>query len=120
MTGVQTCALPILQGVHQLDAAHHRTPDQGSSNLAGALVVAARNDGMSQINHVALSDDGSRAFAVQGDLNSPFKQIADVHTQQGMATPLDKSTQSLQQIDQQQRVQTSQHEQTQNPSIRMT
>ena len=109
-----------LQGVHQLDAAHHRTPDQGSSNLAGALVVAARNDGMSQINHVALSDDGSRAFAVQGDLNSPFKQIADVHTQQGMATPLDKSTQSLQQIDQQQRVQTSQHEQTQNPSIRMT
>ncbi|BDU18550.1 XVIPCD domain-containing protein [Dyella sp. GSA-30] len=111
-----------LQGVHRLDAAHSRTPDQGSSNLAGALVVAAKQDGMSQINHVALSDDGSRAFAVQGDLNSPFKQIADVHTQQAMATPLDKSTQSLQQIDQHQRAQASQHEQTQqqNPSMRMT
>jgi hypothetical protein len=111
-----------LQGVHQLDAAHSRTPDQGSSNLAGALVVAAKQDGMSQISHVALSDDGSRAFAVQGDLNSPFKQIADVHTQQAMATSLDKSTQSLQQIDQHQRAQASQHEQTQqqNPSMRMT
>lgn len=111
-----------LQGVHQLDAAHGRTPDQGSTNLAGALVVAAKQDGMSQINHVALSDDGARAFAVQGDLNSPFKQIADVHTQQAIATSLDKSTQSLQQIDQQQRAQASQHEQTQqqNVSMRMT
>lgn len=111
-----------LQGVHQLDAAHSRAPDQGSSNLAGALVVAAKQDGMSQINHVALSDDGSRAFAVQGELNSPFKQIADVPTQQAMTTSLDKSTQTLQQIDQQQRAQASQHEQTpqQNTSMRMT
>lgn len=111
-----------LQGVHQLDAARERAPDQGSSNLAGALVVAAKHDRMTQINHVALSDDGSRAFAVQGDLNSPFKQIASVHTQQAVATSLDQSSQALQQIDQQQRVQISQQQQPQqqNTSARIT
>ena len=116
-----------LQGVHKLDAAHGRTPDQASGNLAAALVVAAKNDRMTDINHVALSNDGSRAFAVQGELNSPFKQITEVSTQHAMATPVEKSTQVLQQTDQQQRGQAqaqspAQQEQPQQPppSMRMT
>ncbi|MFC5740012.1 XVIPCD domain-containing protein [Dyella tabacisoli] len=86
-----------LTAVHQLDAQHQRTPDQHSNNLAAALVVAARRDGMTQINHVVLNDDASRAYAVQGDLNSPHKRIADVATRQATATSVEQSSQALQQ-----------------------
>lgn len=78
--------------VHQLDASHQRAPDQRSDNLAAALTVAARQNGMSQVNHVVLNDDATRAYAVQGDLKSPFKQIAQVDTAQAMATPIEKSS----------------------------
>ena len=118
-----------LQGVHKLDAAHGRTPDQASGNLAAALVVAAKNQGMNDISHVALSNDGSRTFAVQGELNSPFKQITEVSTQHAMATPVEKSTQALQQANPQQpaqaQAQTQAPAQQENPQqpppqIRMT
>ncbi|RAO75775.1 XVIPCD domain-containing protein [Dyella jiangningensis] len=78
--------------VHQLDTSHQRAPDQRSDNLAAALTVAARQNGMSQVNHVVLNDDATRAYAVQGDLKSPFKQIAQVDTAQAMATPIEKSS----------------------------
>jgi len=80
--------------VHQLDASHQRTPDQRSENLAAALTVAARQNGMSQIHHVVLNDDASRAYAVEGDLKSPFKRIAQVDTAQAMATPIEASSSS--------------------------
>jgi putative chitinase len=87
-----------LDGVHRLDALHQRTPDQRSDNLAAALVVAARSDGMSKIDHVVLNDDASKAFAVQGELNSPFKRLADVQTQQATGTPVEQSSQALRQL----------------------
>ncbi|MBB3227113.1 putative chitinase [Luteibacter sp. Sphag1AF] len=83
------------KAVHQLDAQHHRTPDQRSDNLAAALTVAAKRDGLSRIDHVSLSNDASRAYAVQGDMNSPLKRVADVPTQQAVNTPVEKSTQQL-------------------------
>lgn len=86
-----------LGAVHRLDAEHQRASDQHSANLAGALVVAARREGMSRIDHVALSDDGSRSFAVQGDLNSPLKRIAEVPTAEAVSTSLGKSTAALDQ-----------------------
>ncbi|HEV7775866.1 MAG TPA: XVIPCD domain-containing protein [Luteibacter sp.] len=84
-----------LDGIHRLDAQHQRRPDQRSDNLAAALVVAARSDGMSKIDHVVLNDDASRAFAVQGELNSPLKRVVDVQTQQAIVTPIDQSGQAL-------------------------
>lgn len=81
--------------VHRLDAQHQRTPDQQSDNLAAALTVAARREGMTSIDHVALSDDASRVYAVAGDANSPHKRVADVPTMQAMNTPLDQSTAAL-------------------------
>ncbi|WP_266168362.1 XVIPCD domain-containing protein [Dyella subtropica] len=87
-----------LSAVHRLDAQHHRAPDQHSANLAASLVVAARKDGMTQINHVVLNDNGSRAYAVQGDLRSPFKQIADVSTPEATATSIEQSSRSVQQL----------------------
>ncbi|MFC5742893.1 XVIPCD domain-containing protein [Dyella tabacisoli] len=86
-----------LDAVHKVDAQHHRTPDQSSDNLAAALVVAARRDGLSQVNHVVLSDDKSRAFAVQGDLSSPFKQMAQVQTAQATQASVAQSSQAWQQ-----------------------
>lgn len=78
--------------VHQLDASHQRAPDARSDNFAASLAVAARGNGMSKIDHVVLSDDASRAYAVQGDLKSPFKQIAQVDTAQAMAAPVEQSS----------------------------
>ncbi|WP_266157775.1 XVIPCD domain-containing protein [Dyella silvatica] len=89
-----------LDAVHKVDAQHHRTPDQSSDNLAAALVVAARRDGLSQVNHVVLSDDKSQAFAVQGDLNSPFKQMAQVQTAQAVQASVAQSSQAWQQATQ--------------------
>jgi Predicted chitinase len=84
-----------LRGVHLLDAQQQRTPDQHSENLAASLVVAARRDGMNRIDHVVLSDDGSRTFAVQGDTQSLFKQVANVQTQPAVGTTMEQSSLAL-------------------------
>jgi putative chitinase len=87
-----------LHGVQLLDAQQQRKPDQHSENLAASLVVAARRDGMSRIDHVALSDDGSRTFAVQGDMQSLFKQVANVQTQPAVSTTVEQSSLALAQV----------------------
>jgi putative chitinase len=84
-------------GVHKLDAEHQRTPDHQSSQFAGSLTAGAVQQGLTRIDHVALNGDASKAYAVQGELNSPFKQIAEVNTQQAMSTPLEKSSEAVQQ-----------------------
>ncbi|HEV7778205.1 MAG TPA: peptidoglycan-binding domain-containing protein [Luteibacter sp.] len=88
--------------VHRLDAQQGRTSDQHSDNLAAALAVAAHGSGMTRIDHAVLGDDGSRAWAVQGDLNSPFKQYADVGTGQAVATPVAQSSAAWEHAAQQQ------------------
>jgi Lipase (class 3). len=87
--------------VHRLDAEHHRTPDQHSDNLAASLVVAARRDGMQAVNHVVLSNDAARTFAVQGELNSSFKQITHVETVQASNTSIEQSSAAWQHVMQQ-------------------
>ncbi|HEV2680899.1 MAG TPA: XVIPCD domain-containing protein [Rhodanobacter sp.] len=81
-----------LGAVHRLDAQQGRAPDQHSGNLAAALAVAAQGNGMSRVDHVVLSDDASRAFAVQGDTNSLFKRYTDVNVAQAIATPVAQSS----------------------------
>ncbi|QWT22463.1 hypothetical protein KPL74_10800 [Bacillus sp. NP157] len=81
--------------VHALDARHGRTPDQQSDNLAGSLTAAARREGMQRIDHVVLSDDASKAWAVQGALDSPHKQMAQVATAEAVTTPLAQSAAAL-------------------------
>jgi pimeloyl-ACP methyl ester carboxylesterase len=87
--------------VHRLDAEQHRTPDHRSDNIAAALVVAARRDGLSQINHAVLSEDSSRTFGVQGELRSPFKRATEVPTAEAAATSVDKSSMAWEQVAQQ-------------------
>jgi len=81
--------------VHRLDAEHGRAPDERSENLAGALAVAAHREGMDRVDHVALSHDASQAFAIQGELQSPHKQVAQVTTSEAVATSLASSSQAM-------------------------
>ena len=81
-----------LEGTQRLDAAQGRTPDKLSTNLAGSLAVEAQRKGMDRIDHVVLSDDASRAYAVQGELSSPFKKIAEVQTELGISASIDQSS----------------------------
>lgn len=83
--------------VHALDASRQRASDQQSDNFAGSLAVAARKAGLERIDHVVLSEDGSRAYAVQGDLSSPFKRMAEMPTQEAVNTPLERSSAQWQQ-----------------------
>lgn len=78
--------------VHRLDAQHGRVPDWQSENLAGALTVAARDQGLKSVDHVVLSADSSKAYAVEGQLDSPHKRIAETSTQQAVNTPIEQSS----------------------------
>ncbi|MET4675879.1 MULTISPECIES: peptidoglycan-binding domain-containing protein [unclassified Luteibacter] len=91
-----------LKAVHELDAKHGRTPDQMSVNFAGALAARSRAQGMTGIDHLALSDDARTAYAIQGDLNSPFNRHASVDVAQSVVQPLGQSTQEWSHAHQQQ------------------
>jgi peptidoglycan hydrolase-like protein with peptidoglycan-binding domain len=96
-----------LKNVQAIDAERGRTSDTITHNFAGSLATAARAEGLTRIDHVILSDDGKRAFAVQGDLNSPLKQMAEVNVGQAVAKPLEQSSAEFQKLSQQ-------HQQTAN------
>ncbi|MET0937504.1 MAG: XVIPCD domain-containing protein [Luteibacter sp.] len=104
-------------GVFRIDAEHGRTPDIQSHQLAGSVTADAVKGGFKSIDHVMLSPDASRTYAVQGDLNSPFKQIAEVNTTQGMATPLEKSSEAVQQHAAQQAQRQPSQQQTQQQPV---
>ena len=80
------------QCVAQIDKNHQREPGPHSQMLSGSLVSAAAAAGFNRIDHVVLSDDASRAYAVQGALNSPFKQYTDVDVMQAVRTPIQQSS----------------------------
>lgn len=94
--------------IHRLDKELGRTPDQMSNNLASALTVQARADGLQRIDQVALATDGSRLWAVQtppGRTDHLFDQRTSVPTAEAH-TPMDQSgaqwPQAMQQFQQQQ------------------
>lgn len=99
------------EGVHRLDAQHQRTPDDGSDRLAASLTVAAHQGGLHRIDRVELSADANRVYAMQGEPQSPFKQVAEVDTQRAMATPIEQSSQAWHQVAQQAQAQTEQQPQ---------
>lgn len=80
------------EAVRRLDRDHQRVSDQQSDNVAGALVVAARKGGLDRIDHVVLSADTTRTYAIQGDTSSPFKKVAEVWTQVAATTSVDQSS----------------------------
>jgi putative chitinase len=105
--------------VHKLDAQQGRTPDHISDRLSAAATVAARKEGMTGVDSAVLNQDGSKVYVVQGEMNSPFKQLAEVNTQQAINTTIEQSSVQWKQIaDQQaatQATQQTQHQQAPAP-----
>ena len=87
-----------LDAVNKLEARMGRTPDQYSEQLAASLVVAAKRDGLTKIDQVVLSKDGSQAMAVQGDVDSSTRKIAPVQTAQAANTPIEQSSTQAQAV----------------------
>jgi Putative peptidoglycan binding domain len=78
--------------VAKIDEEHGRVPGPHTQTLAGGLTSAAAMAGFNRIDHVALSDDANRGYAIQGDLNSPFKRYVEVDVMQAIQTPLAQSS----------------------------
>lgn len=93
--------------VQQIDAQYGRTPDKQSDQLAAALVLAAKRESMTRIYSVFLSEDGSRAFAMQGKPDLPLRQFAHVQTADAVNTPIYKSRAAAHAVNQQQTQQPS-------------
>jgi hypothetical protein len=108
-----------LEGVKAIDAQHGRKPDHLSDNLAASLATAARAANLSKVDHVVMSDDGKRAYAMQGEQSSPFKRVAEVDVAQSVAKPIEQSSAEFQKVEKQQAVppqtQTQQAQQAQQP-----
>ncbi|MDR6642932.1 peptidoglycan hydrolase-like protein with peptidoglycan-binding domain [Luteibacter sp. 1214] len=94
-----------LSGVRAIDQRFGRETDQTSCQLAGALAVGACAAGFNRVDHVVMSDDGSRAYAVQGALNSPFKQYTDVNVGHAVTVTLEQSGMAFLQASQQRELQ---------------
>jgi len=105
-----------LDAVHRLDAQHGRAPDQQSTQLAGSLTASAKAQGLNRVDSVVLSEDAKRAYAVQGDLNSPHKRVAEVDTQKAVSTPLEQSSAAAMNAPAQTETQKQQPRQTQGPA----
>ncbi|MFC5743088.1 XVIPCD domain-containing protein [Dyella tabacisoli] len=91
--------------VHQMDAEQGRAPDQRSENLAGALTVAAKAGGLKRVDGVVLSNDATRAFAAHHVIPRALTNTAHVEVTQAINTPLEKSTEAMHQLNQQQATQ---------------
>lgn len=76
-----------------LDQSLGRAPDQYTNQISSALVVQARADGLHRVDQIALSDDGSRLWAVQtppGRTDHLFDRQTSVPTSEAM-TPMEQS-----------------------------
>ena len=77
---------------------------------------------MQTVNHVVLSNDAARTFAVQGELNSSFKQITHVETTLASNTSIEQSSATWQLVMQQKQLdpahtpQMAQEQRTQPPT----
>jgi hypothetical protein len=87
-------------GVKKLDGEHGRVPDQHSENLAGVLTVEAKSQGLKRIDIVALSDDGSKAFAAQHAVLGTLTNVVNVDTVKAVHSPIEQSTQQMAQVNQ--------------------
>jgi peptidoglycan hydrolase-like protein with peptidoglycan-binding domain len=85
-----------LAGMEKLPASTFKS-EQERQNAAAAVTFEAKVSGLTKIDNVALSTNGSGLFAVQGAMNDPAHQRVYVDKAQAAAQPVEKSTQQMQQ-----------------------
>lgn len=84
-----------LAGVEKYNAAHNvQSSNESNQNAAAALAVEARVRGMTQIDHVDRSDDGTTFIIVQGRPGSAHSKAATLGVQQALEMPLAQSSQA--------------------------
>ncbi len=97
----------IRAGVQRLDAQHGRASDEASDRLAASLLPLAKENGLTRIDHVMLSDGrnrdvapGQNVFLVQGRPDDPSMLRAHMPTQVATQTPVAESMQRLESVNQ--------------------
>ncbi|MFC4765455.1 XVIPCD domain-containing protein [Dyella koreensis] len=113
--------------VHQLDQQNGRVPDQRSDQLASALTVQARTDGLQRIDQIALSEDASALWGAQrppGVRDHFFDQFCNVNTVQALNTPMEQSgaqwPQAMQQFQQHHEQAQQQQQQQQDQTVQQS
>lgn len=100
----------IREKVAKLDAANGRTFDPTSERVSASLYVLAKENGLSRVDHVMLSERTPNAraaeniFVVQGERNDPGHLRASMPTALAAQTPVEASLERGEQLAQQQLV----------------
>ena len=98
----------VNRGVASLDAAHGRTSDENSDRMCGSLFCLAKENGLSCVDHVLLSQAnerghaGTNVFVVQGDPSDPAHLRASMPTAVAAQTPVHESMEQAQHFSQSQ------------------
>ncbi|WP_343124460.1 MULTISPECIES: XVIPCD domain-containing protein, partial [Xanthomonas] len=112
--------------VRRLEQSLGREYDENSARLAASSAYLAKDNGLSRIDHVVLSENtksvrqGENVFVVEGALNDPAHKMAHMKTSDAIAQPVEQSLAQLQALGETQRQQQSQQqEQSIAPQHRM-
>ncbi|MBX9400717.1 hypothetical protein K4L06_05290 [Lysobacter sp. BMK333-48F3] len=92
MNGLYKDLLGKVQG-GELNRDLGKLGEQQQKNLAAALIPAMRDGGLSQIDHLVASKDGSRLFAVQGDPQSPSRRMVAIDVSSATHQSVEASSQ---------------------------
>lgn len=90
LNGMYKDMLDKLKGV---DTAQVKLSQQQQQNLAAALVPVTRDGGLTQVDHLFASKDGSKLFAVQGDPQSATRRMVSIDVAAGASQSLEVSSQ---------------------------
>lgn len=116
------------EAVRRLEQGLGREYDDNSARLAASSAHLARDNGLSRIDHIVLSENtastrhGENVFVVEGALNDPAHKMAQMKTGDAIAQPAEHSLaqlQSLRETQQQSPQQEQQREQSNAPQHRM-
>ncbi len=107
---------PLLSQIHQglarLDAERGRDFDATSENISASLYALAKANGLTQVDHVLLSDRTAQPdaaqniFIVQGERNDPAQLRASMPTAVAAQTPAETSFERAEQLSQSAQVRT--------------
>jgi hypothetical protein len=120
--------MQIRAGVERLDAEHGKPWDESSQRMTASLLVLAKEQGLSRVDHVVLNNPteslarGERVFIVEGAMDDPAHRRGHMNTMDALRAPEAESLHRADALSQSQaailELQPAQHVHTQDgPSI---
>ncbi|MBN5049267.1 hypothetical protein JY456_02810 [Stenotrophomonas maltophilia] len=120
--------MQIRAGVERLDTEHGKPWDESSQRMSASLLVLAKEQGLSRVDHVVLNNPteslarGERVFIVEGAMDDPAHRRGHMNTMDALRAPEAESLHRADALTQSQaailELQPAQHDQTQDgPSI---